>query len=79
MAKQALSKAALTRLSWVALIVGVLVVVLSALADPLGLGRSPGFGWKQTVGVIVGLLSLLFGVRWRRQARGAGEGPSRGR
>lgn len=79
MAKQALSRAALTRLSWVALIVGVLVVVLSALADSLGLGQSPGFGWTQTVGVIVGLLSLLFGVRWRRHARGAGEGPSLGR
>ena len=79
MAKQALSKAALTRLSWVALIVGVLVVVLSALADPLGLGQSPGFGWKQTVGVIVGLLSLLFGFRWRRHASGAGEGPNLGR
>lgn len=44
MVKRELSKAALTRLSWVALIVGVLVVVLSALADPLGLGQSPEFG-----------------------------------
>ena len=41
MAKQELSRAALTRLSWVATIVGIIVVVLVALADPLGLGQSP--------------------------------------
>ena len=71
MAKQQLSKAALTRLSWVALIVGILVVLLSALADPLGLGQSPGFGWRQALGVIVGAVSIYFGLRWRRQARDA--------
>ncbi len=69
MARQQLSKAALTRLSWVALSVGILVVVLSALADPLGLGRSPGFGWRQAVGVIVGAVSIFFGIRWRRQLK----------
>jgi hypothetical protein len=26
------------------MIVGILVVLIAALADPLGLGRSPGFG-----------------------------------
>ena len=67
-----LSPGALAWLSWVALIVGVLVVVLSALADPLGLGESPGFGWRQGLGVIAGLLSMLLGVRWRRTGSGAG-------
>ncbi len=69
MARQQLSKAALTRLSWVALIVGILVVVLSALADPLGLGQSAGFGWRQALGVIVGAVSIYFGLRWRRQLK----------
>ncbi len=69
MAKQELSKAALTRLSWVALIVGVLVVLLAILAYPLGIAHTSGFGWRRTLGVIVGLLSLLFGYRWSRQAK----------
>ncbi len=72
MATQGLSKAALTRLSWVALIVGILLVLLFALAGPLGLGQSSGLGWWQGLGGIVGLLSILFGVRWRRLARESG-------
>ncbi len=38
------------------LFVGVIVVLLSALADILGIGRAPGFGWKQSFGVVVGLV-----------------------
>ena len=66
MAKQELSRGALTRLSWVATIVGIIVVLLAALADPLGLGQSQGFGWRQVLGVIFGIVSIYFGVRWRR-------------
>jgi NADH:ubiquinone oxidoreductase subunit 3 (subunit A) len=67
MAKQELSKAALTRISWAALIFGVLVILFSALAAA---GRqSPGFGWTETMGVILGLFSIVFGYRWRRKAR----------
>jgi hypothetical protein len=33
----------------------------------LGLGRSPGFGWLQLLGVVVGALIVLAGVYlWRR-------------
>jgi len=67
MAGQELSKAALTRISWAALIFGVLVFLFSALAAA---GRQPpGFGWTETMGVILGLLSIVFGYRWRRKAR----------
>ena len=66
MAEQ-LSKAALTRISWAALIFGVLVILFSALAAA---GRqSLGFGWTETLGVFLGLLSIAFGYRWRRKAR----------
>jgi membrane associated rhomboid family serine protease len=67
MAEQ-LSKAALTRISWAALIFGVLVILFSALAAA---GRqSPGLGWTETLGgVFVGLVSIVFGYRWRRKAR----------
>jgi hypothetical protein len=33
--------------------IGVLLVLISALADPLGLGRHPGFGWIQGLGVVM--------------------------
>ena len=51
------------------MIVGIVIVLLSALADPLGLGRSPGFGWRQTLGVIVGAVVILAGVYLRRRAK----------
>ena len=47
--------------------VGVLLVLISLFADPLGLGRSPGFGWRQTLGVIIGALVILAGFYLRRR------------
>jgi hypothetical protein len=51
------------------MIVGILVVLIAALADPLGLGRSPGFGWRQTLGVIVGALVIVAGLYLRRRVK----------
>jgi hypothetical protein len=48
--------------------VGVLVALVSLLADPLRLGRYPGFGWLQEVGVIGGLLAILAGFYLRGRA-----------
>jgi len=48
--------------------VGVLVALVSLLADPLRLGRYPGFGWLQEVGVIVGCLAILAGFYLRGRA-----------
>jgi hypothetical protein len=46
---------------------GVLIVLISLFADTLGLGRSPGFGRVQPVGVVVGALVVLAGLYlWRR-------------
>jgi protein-S-isoprenylcysteine O-methyltransferase Ste14 len=50
----------------VVMIVGILVVLISALADPLGLGRHPGFGWIQGVGVVIGALAIAVGLYLRR-------------
>ena len=70
MGKQELSKAALIRVSWAAIVFGMFVALLSALS---ALGpQSPGFGWRQMLGVIIGLFSVLFGYRWRRQAGNSG-------
>jgi hypothetical protein len=51
---------------WIVIGAGVLVVVISLFADLLGLGRSPGFGWRQTLGVVAGALIVLLGVSLRR-------------
>jgi hypothetical protein len=50
----------------IVMIVGILVVLISALADPLGLGRHPGFGWIQGVGVVIGALAIAVGLYLRR-------------
>ncbi|MEP0774216.1 MAG: hypothetical protein HRF46_07620 [Acidobacteriota bacterium] len=47
--------------SVVLLVVGALLVVISATADFLGLGGAPGFGWKQTAGVVMGVVLLVAG------------------
>ena len=44
---------------------GVLVVLVSALADVLRIGGEPGFGYKQGVGVLVGIALIIAGVWWR--------------
>jgi len=58
-----------TRTSAQALIgIGVLVAAVSLLANPFGLGRYPGFGWVQEVGVIIGILEILAGFYLRVRA-----------
>ncbi len=49
-------------LARVVIVVGVLLVVISLFADPLGLGRSPGVGWRQTLGAVVGVLVVVAGA-----------------
>ncbi len=48
------------------LIVGVVVGLISLFADPLGLGGEPGFGWKQTLGLVVGVALVVVGLLQRR-------------
>ncbi len=53
--------------AWIVIGAGVLLVLISAFADPLGLGRHPGFGWRQTLGVIIGTLVIAAGLYLRRR------------
>jgi len=46
----------------VMLVVGILLVLVSAAADRLGVGGAPGFGWKQIAGVILGLALAAAGA-----------------
>lgn len=41
---------------------GVALLVLSALADPIGIGADGGFGWKQTAGVVIAAAAVVVGL-----------------
>ncbi len=44
---------------------GALLMVGSVFADTIGIsGGGQGFGWKQLIGAIVGLVIVLAGVAW---------------
>jgi hypothetical protein len=49
----------------VLLVVGILLTVGSLFADQLNLtGGGVGLGWKQLIGVVVGLVFALLGGAW---------------
>jgi hypothetical protein len=50
----------------VIVVLGVLLALVSIFADALGVGGQPGFGWKQTIGLVVGLALVGVGLWWRR-------------
>jgi hypothetical protein len=41
------------------------VVLVSALADVLRISGEPGFGYKQGLGVLVGIALIIAGVWWK--------------
>ena len=53
-------------LALVILVVGVLLALVSLFADPLGVGGEPGFGYKQTAGLVVGVALAALGLWCRR-------------
>jgi hypothetical protein len=53
--------------AWIVIGAGVLLVLISVFADLLGLGRHPGFGWMQGLGVVIGALVILAGLYLRRR------------
>ncbi|MFQ5896413.1 MAG: hypothetical protein ACE5JJ_11470 [Nitrospinota bacterium] len=59
------------KLGWAVTVIGIVLAVLSALADPLGLGGSPGVGWYQILGFIVGILLIVVGSYWRGKPGGS--------
>ena len=61
-----------TRVGWLLVVIGLVVLVVSALADPIGVGANDdgsAFGWKQATGVVVGGLAAVAGliVLWRQR------------
>jgi hypothetical protein len=51
--------------SWLMLVVGLVLAIISIFADRIGLGATPGFGWKQTLGLLIGVALIVLGL-WRR-------------
>jgi low affinity Fe/Cu permease len=49
-------------LGMVVLVVGIIILALFVLADPIGIGRSSGFGRDQIVGSVVGAIVTIAGL-----------------
>jgi hypothetical protein len=41
---------------------GAVILVLALVAHPIGIGDSPGFGWKQILGVLLGAVLTVVGL-----------------
>lgn len=64
MKSRAASHPAMRIVAAVLLVIGALVIIASLLADPLNIGGGLGFGWKQLIGVVIGLVLALLGGSW---------------
>ena len=53
------------------LVVGVLVFLVSLLADSVGIGEGTGIGWKQITGSVVGLAIAVIGIVQMVKAKGS--------
>jgi uncharacterized membrane protein len=53
--------------AWVLIGIGAILAVIALFADFLGLRKSAGFGWKQGLGVIIGVVIILAGFYLRRR------------
>ncbi len=51
------------------LVVGIVILVVSLFADSFGIGDSPGFGFEQTIGSIVGAIVTVVGLFLTVQAK----------
>jgi len=50
------------------IVLGMVLLIISLAADLLGLGAKAGIGWKQLIGVAVGILVFLAGA-WLRHRK----------
>ena len=57
--------------AWTVVGLGVLLVLVSLFADPLGLGSHPGFGWKQGLVLIIGAAVIMIGVYLLPRGKGS--------
>ena len=55
--------------------VGALLLVISALAEPIGLGDDNGFGSQQIIGVVIGAVLMVVGLAVMYARRGEARAP----
>jgi hypothetical protein len=48
-------------LSLILIVVGIIILLSSLLADMIGIGGYPGIGYKQIIGAIVGAVISIIG------------------
>ena len=53
----------------VLLVLGIVILILSIIADLIGIGASPSFGYRQIIGVIIGILAGVLGLLLMRRTR----------
>jgi hypothetical protein len=46
----------------IVVLIGAVGLIISALADPIGVGQAEGFGWLQLTGCIIGGAVMLLGA-----------------
>jgi len=51
------------------IILGIILFIISLIADQLGLGTKPGLGWKQWMGIGISVFLFLTGIWLARLAR----------
>jgi hypothetical protein len=49
-------------LSLILIVVGIIILLSSLLADMIGIGGYPGVGYKQIIGAIVGAVISIIGL-----------------
>jgi hypothetical protein len=54
-------------LSLILIVVGVIILLVSLFADQIGIGGYPGFGFKQMIGTIIGLVIIIIGLILQRR------------
>ena len=54
-------------LSLIVIAVGIIFLLVSLLADVLGMGGYPGIGFKQIIGAVVGAVIAMIGFRIPRK------------
>jgi hypothetical protein len=54
-----------SRQSGILVALGVVVILISVLADFIGVGQVHRFGWKQIVGVVIGVVIVGIGYYLR--------------
>jgi len=51
------------------LVVGVVLLIGSLTADLMGIGGSPGFGYKQIIGAVAGVIGIIAGFVSRSKSK----------